>query len=272
MRRILEPRPRGALVLGVLTALAVAANARVAPTPLAGESEQAAAPYAEKVEGTMITLEMMPVPAGTVQSASGRRRVPAFWIMKTELVWDAYDVYVFSLDRPKPGVAADAVARPTKPYVLPGDQFGHSGHPALGMTFQAAEQFARWISVRTGRTYRLPTEAEWERACQAGGHTAVKPETAWYRDNAGARTHKVATRPADAIGLHDLLGNAGEWAVGADGPVVKGGAWNSPAADVSCTARRKQTPAWNATDPNLPKSSWWLSDAPFVGFRLVREP
>jgi formylglycine-generating enzyme required for sulfatase activity len=250
------------------TALAFAGAA-----PLAERTPpQAAGPYAEKVEGTMITLEMMPVPAGTVQSASSRARVPAFWIMKTEVSWDAYDVYVFGLDRPRPGGPADAAARPSKPYVLPGDQFGHSGHPALGMTFQAAEQFAAWISSRTGRKYRLPTEAEWERACQAGASKPASPEAAWFRDNAGARTHKVATRTPDGIGLHDLLGNAGEWVLGADGPVVKGGAWNSPGEEVSCAARRKQTPAWNATDPNLPKSSWWLSDAPFVGFRLIREP
>ncbi len=231
---------------------------------------QAAEPYTEKIAGTTISLEMMPVPAGTVQMPSGRQRVAAFWIMKTELVWEAYDVYVFGLDRPQQNGPADAMARPSKPYVLPGDQFGHSGHPALGMTYQAAQQFAAWISAKTGHTYRLPTEAEWERACQAGGSKAASPENAWYRDNSGARTHKVGTRPADSLGITDLLGNAGEWATGTDGPVMKGGAWNSPPDEVGCAARRKQTPAWQVTDPNDPKSSWWFSDAPFVGLRLVR--
>jgi len=233
---------------------------------------QAPEPYTEKVPGTTIALEMMPVPGGTVQMASGRQRVAAFWIMKTELVWEAYDVYVFGLDRPQSNGPADALARPSKPYVLPGDQFGHSGHPALGMTYQAAEQFAAWISAKTGRKYRLPTEAEWEQACRAGGGTTATAENAWFRDNAGARTHKVGTRPANTFGVTDLLGNAGEWVTASDGPVVKGGAWNSLADEVTCGARRKQTPAWQVTDPNIPKSGWWLSDAPFVGLRLVREP
>lgn len=236
----------------------------------ADDPQQQAGQYSEKV-GMMITLDMMPVPAGTVQLASGRERVAAFWMMKTEVPWDAFDVYVFGLDRTSSSGAVDAVTRPSKPYVLPGDQFGHTGFPALGMTYQAAEQFAAWISAYTGKTYRLPTEAEWEHACRAGENEATA-EAAWFRDNAGRRAHKVATRAADALGVHDLLGNAGEWALGADGPVVKGGAWNSAGGDASCSARLKQTPAWNATDPNLPKSTWWLSDAPFVGFRLIREP
>lgn len=267
---------RGLRRLPVLSVLLVSSTIPAFPSSSFGPgldpSLQAAAPYTEKIPGTTISLEMMPVPAGTVQMPSGRQRVPAFWIMKTELVWEAYDVYVFGLDRPQQNGPADAMARPSKPYVLPGDQFGHSGHPALGMTYQAAEQFAAWISAKTGRTYRLPTEAEWERACRAGDNAAATPETAWYRDNAGARTHKVGTRPADSLGITDLLGNAGEWVNGADGPIVKGGAWNSPADEVGCSVRRKKTPAWQVTDPNDPKSSWWLSDAPFVGLRLVRVP
>ena len=41
---------------------------------------------------------------------------------------------------------------------------------------------------------------------------------------------------------------------------------------VGAASRRVQDASWNETDPQLPKSRWWLSDAPFVGFRLVREP
>jgi formylglycine-generating enzyme required for sulfatase activity len=260
-------RPSALVFVFALTIPAI----RWSPTRTGPDSPvQAAEPYTEKVPGTTISLEMMPVPAGTVQMAAGRQRVDAFWIMRTELVWQAYDVYVFGLDRPQQNGPADAMARPSKPYVLPGDQFGHTGHPALGMTYEAARQFAAWISAKTGKTYRLPTEAEWERACRASDDAAATPDNAWFRDNAGARTHKVATRPANALGITDLLGNAAEWVTAADGPVAKGGAWNSALQDVSCAARLEQTPAWNATDPNDPKSSWWLSDAPFVGIRLVR--
>jgi formylglycine-generating enzyme required for sulfatase activity len=96
---------------------------------------------------------------------------------------------------------------------------------------------------------------------------------AWYAGNAGEKTHPVGSRAADALGVHDLLGNAAEWVDAADdAPVVKGGAFADAAASVRCDARAAQTPAWNISDPQLPKSHWWLSDAPFVGLRLVREP
>jgi hypothetical protein len=70
-----------------------------------------------------------------------------------------------------------------------------------------------------------------------------------------------------------MLGNVAEWVRGADGrPVVKGGSYRDEAKEVHCGARQQQTPEWNANDPQFPKSRWWLLDAEFIGFRLVREP
>jgi hypothetical protein len=54
--------------------------------------------------------------------------------------------------------------------------------------------------------------------------------------------------------------------------VVRGGSWRDAAGQVGPTARARQQEAWNERDPQIPKSSWWLSDGPFVGFRIVREP
>ena len=88
--------------------------------------------------------------------------------------------------------------------------------PAISVAHQAAQAFAVWLSRKTGKNYRLPTEAEWAHAAAlAAGKDAVTPARldalAWHRGNASARTHPVATKSADALGLFDLFGNAAEW-------------------------------------------------------------
>jgi formylglycine-generating enzyme required for sulfatase activity len=249
-----------------LTVFALAAG--LAPVrPAAAQAPAGApspAPYVERIEGTLVTIAMMPVPGARGQT---------FWMSRTEVTWDAYDVFVFGLDRPdSAGGGVDAVSRPSRPYVVPGDRFGHRGYPALAMTYDGAAAFAAWLSARTGRRYRLPTEAEWELACRQDPAPGGLETRAWFGDNAGERTHPVGSLAPNALGLFDLLGNVAEWVTGTDGtPVAKGGAFTDPAAEVACGASKRQTPAWNASDPQLPKSRWWLVDAPFIGFRLVRE-
>lgn len=231
--------------------------------------------YRDTLSGTTVTFEMIPVPGGTVTVQGQAVEVEPLWFGKTELSWDEYDVWAYQLDRPADQPPDfDATARPSKPYVLPGESFGHQGNPALAMTFKAANKYAEWLSEKTGDTYRLPTEAEWEHACKLGKlDNPDLSEVAWYWDNANSQAHKIDSKPADKLGLHNMRGNVKEWVVGYDGnPVTKGGSWVDDAEDVSCEARAQQTPAWNSTDPQLPKSTWWLSDGPFVGFRLVREP
>ena len=97
-----------------------------------------------------------------------------------------------------------------------------------------------------------------------------RTELAWHRGNASARTHPVAARTADALGLFDLFGNAAEWVTTPDGALVtRGGSFRDPVDGVGPEARAVQDESWNERDPQLPKSRWWLSDGPFVGFRLV---
>jgi formylglycine-generating enzyme required for sulfatase activity len=245
-----------------------------------GAAQSGAVPgarYVEKIPGTLITFEMVPVPGGsvTLATADGSRtvQVAPFWMARSETTWDLYDVFVYNFDRSAPRMPGEeAVARPTRPYVLPGDAFGHDGMPALGMSYHAANAFAHWVSVRTGRTYRVPTEAEWEHACRLGGAgDGGSDAIAWTRENAAQRTHAPALKAPDALGLHDMLGNVAEWAAGEDGDsVAKGGAYTDAAERVNCSTRMRQTPAWNEMDPQLPKSRWWLPDATFLGVRLIR--
>ncbi|HEV8265746.1 MAG TPA: SUMF1/EgtB/PvdO family nonheme iron enzyme [Gemmatimonadales bacterium] len=226
------------------------------------------AAYRDSIPGTLVAFDMIPVPP-----PPGDRPI---WIGKTEVTWDEFDVWAVRLDLTPAQQAAgvDATARPSRPYGAPDRGFGHHGYPAIGMTYEAARTYCAWLSAKTGKRYRLPTDAEWTRALDAGGGGADADTThVWHAGNSGGKPHAVATRAPDALGLHDMLGNVAEWVTGPDGqPLVRGGSWADPPASVGPGARARQAPAWNETDPQFPKSRWWLADAPFVGFRVVREP
>ena len=242
---------------------------------------QTAAPgaqaYRETIPGTVVSFEMVPVPGGTVTVAGQKVEVKPFFIGRTEVTWDLYDVFALGLDAPKGGAAADAIARPSQPYGAPDYGWGHAGFPVISVARPAAEAFAVWLSTKTGKNYRLPTEAEWAHAASlAAGKdpmTAARLDgLAWHSGNASARTHPVATKTADALGLFDLFGNAAEWVSFApDAAVTRGGSFRDAPDAIAAGARAVQDDSWNERDPQLPKSRWWLSDGPFVGFRLVRE-
>ena len=241
-------------------------------------------PFVATIPGTAVTFEMRPLPAGQITIADsslpeGKRLVAInpIWIGKTEVTWDEYDLYAFQLEGNAQTGALDAVSRPSKPYGAPDRGFGHKGYAALGVTFHAAQEYCRWLSAKSGRKYRLPTEAEWEYACRAGdlGQFAKEKlaQCAWHWDNAEDKTHPVATKASNAYGLHDMLGNAAEWVSSRNGtPLAAGGSFKSKAAQLDFGTRARQSPSWNMTDPQMPKSKWWLSDAAFVGFRVVCEP
>lgn len=243
----------------------------------------AAQAYRETIAGTVVSFEMVPVPGGKVIVGGQTVEVKPFFIGRTEVTWELYDVFSLGLDVAKGGGGADAIARPSQPYGAPDYGWGHAGHPVISVARQAAQAFAVWLSTKTGKKYRLPTEAEWAHAAalalgKDGAAPARIDALAWHRGNASARTHPVATKTADALGLFDLFGNAAEWVIadsggaGDDAPVTRGGSFRDASEALGPAARAVQDESWNERDPQLPKSRWWLSDGPFVGFRLVREP
>jgi formylglycine-generating enzyme required for sulfatase activity len=286
-------------------------------------------PYTEIIPGTSVKFEMMPIAGGTFtmgtpadeskrsadEGPQHEVRIPPFWMEKFETTWDEYDVFAFSQDLKKgnlPGTAskasvdmqADAVTRPTPPYTDETFGLGREGHPAIDMTHHGAMEYTRWLSAKTGKEYRLPTEAEWEYACRAGSHAAYYfgsdakqlGDYAWYMDNSKERPHEVGKKKPNAWGLYDMLGNVAEWCLDlydkdyyksfkpllpAEAPVlipgaqkyphvVRGGSWDDQADRVRCGARLASTEFWSQQDPQMPQSIWWHTDATFVGFRVVR--
>lgn len=173
----------------------------------------------------------------------------------------------------------DAIARPSKSYILPDLGWGHHGYPAINISFISAQMYCRWLTKATGKKYRLPTEAEWEFACRAGAAGDGKlprpllEKSAWYLGNSDKLSHPVGKKLPNAWKLFDMYGNVGEWATDLEGKsILCGGTFRDLAAHIAATTRRRWTPKWQETDPQLPKSRWWLSDGPFVGFRVVCEP
>ena len=248
-----------------------------AKDPRWGDPPIDALPFVETVPSSIVKLTMRPM---TTWDADDRARV--IWFAETETTWDAYDVYFLRLDeQPLVSGATDAITRPTFPYSPPDLGWGHSGYPVIGVTFHAATKYCEWLSKKTGRAYRLPTAAEWRAATveTCGSDGEPRPRTHWFADNAGEKTQPVARLSPNHLGLYDIVGNVAEWGVGDDGKsVVLGGSFRTDLAAISDDEADRalwwgepQTREWNANDPAFPKSRWWLSDAPFVGFRVVCE-
>ncbi|MDQ3011451.1 MAG: formylglycine-generating enzyme family protein, partial [Acidobacteriota bacterium] len=86
--------------------------------------------------------------------------------------------------------------------------------PVEGISWNEAKDFCRKLSEKTSKTYRLPSEAEWEYACRAGTTGAYAGDLdamAWYSNNAGGKTHPVGQKQANPFGLFDMHGNVYEW-------------------------------------------------------------
>lgn len=272
--------------------------------------------YTEQIPGSDFGLDMIPVTGGTFypgNASNGTNRFAAkispFWMGKFEITWELYEQYLLSDQLDQVDVRfdpafADAVSMPSLPYIDPVSGMERGNHPVINVTQFAALSFTRWLTLKTGNFYRLPTEAEWEYACRAGSETRYhfgdSPDElgryAWYSENSGNEYHPVGTKEPNAWGLYDMAGNVAEWALDQYVPdladlfnesekvtdpwtkptsleprVVRGGSWQHKADEVSCTSRIQSDPgSWKRDDPQIPQSIWWNTNAPFVGFRVVR--
>lgn len=231
-----------------------------------------AEPFTQKIPDTLVEFEMRPVAGGTVSLGDQKVEVKPFYMAKTETTWDMFDAFLLS-GKPSPKYdqtefAPDAISRPSRAYNLSDLGWGHEGYPVINVSSLNVTMFCRWLSKETGRTYRLPTEAEWQLAAQAemGGDADA---IAWHAGNADGTTHPVGKKAPNAHGLHDLFGNVGEWATRGEGFVLCGPTLDDSAGDVKRGVRRLYDISWQENDPQLPKSRWWLSNGHFAGFRLV---
>ena len=162
---------------------------------------------------------------------------------------------------------------------------GYDKHPVIYVSWFGAKAYCAWLSRKTGRKYRLPTEAEWEYAARGGtlskGFLYAGSEdlnkVAWFSENSSSKTHFVGQKEANELGLYDLSGNVWEWCsdwygdypaggkpekdpvgpVSGSRRVVRGGSWNDGAGNCRVSRRRSYTPGYRYD---------------LIGFRLASSP
>lgn len=336
MKRLLQYLAISVIFSATLSALICYQPARLAadnqpmiePLKHKAFTEQVKGDEKSEAKGMESKFDMVPIPGGTFLMGSpdkeaGRSadegpqhmvKIRPFWMGKTEVTWDEFEVYQKEMGVPNPEEndkrqKADAITGPTPPYV---DQYyghGDKGHPALCMTHHSAMEYCRWLTKKTGRLYRLPTEAEWEYACRAATETAYffgddpkkLDQYGWYVKNAAPKpdedpqTHKVATKKPNPWGLYDMYGNVNEWCLDhyqkdayttfakdklSISPVIiptdkrfshvaRGGSWSDEADRCRSAARRGSDKSWIKDDPQRPQSIWWLTRFDVIGFRVI---
>ena len=215
--------------------------------------------YTEYIPGTAVSFDMQAIPGGTFTMGSPEDEsfrdpdegpqveveLDSFYMARVETTWDAYLAFftaTMSEGRPDnygripPSEMVDGITGPTPPYGNPGQGWGRGDRPAITMTHYAARIYCEWLSEKTGKNYRLPTEAEWEYATRAGTESAYFFEGSpkdysekgllpsifgvdtttissyvIYTMNSGAKTQPPEKVNPNPWGLKNTLGNVDEF-------------------------------------------------------------
>ncbi len=270
---------------------AAAARSRIAsltrsaaPAPAASVSTPSASSLSdvETFRDCSDCPQMVSIPSGSFMmgspaSETGRdddegpqRRVsvPAFAAGKYEVTWSEWDRCV----------AAGSCAS------LKADGFGGGSRPVTNVSWNEAVAYAKWLSNKTGQTYRLLSEAEWEYAARAGSSArwsfgdkeSSLGSYGWYSSNSGSGTHAVGTKTANAFGLFDMHGNVWEWVQDCSAGNYSAGQPSNGSAYTSgsCSYRVLRGGSW-AGDPQYLRSADRNGDVPTIrgnalGFRVAR--
>ncbi|NQU86630.1 MAG: SUMF1/EgtB/PvdO family nonheme iron enzyme [Mariniphaga sp.] len=298
--------------------------------------------YTEQIPNTTISFNMKAIPEGSFKIGSPDSeplrdtdegpvkevKIGSFFMAEVEVSWNEFLAFYTATasegrstdtEGSRLNAEVDAITGPTPPYGQPDQNWGMGKRPAITMSFEAAETYCKWLSQVTGKTYRLPTEAEWEYACRGGiespyffegspkdfsqkglfqkifGNTSdAINKYIIFKENSELKTQEPGLVEANPFGLKNMLGNAAEYcsdwyapdaysklsdgAINPKGPssgeehVIRGGSFKSEVEDIRNASRDyTRTEAWLKTDPQMPKSKWWLSDCNFIGFRVVCE-
>ena len=217
--------------------------------------------YKERVPKSSVSFNMIAIPGGKFKMGSPEDEpfrksnegpvkeveLSPFFMAEIEVTWDEYMTFYVqtaaegrSTDteglRNKIAAGTDAISGATPPYGQPDQGWGMGQRPAISFSYHAAETYCKWLSAVTGKTYRLPTEAEWEYACRAGAEgpyffpgdpekyekrgfrakiskndTTVINTYIIYKGNSPSKTQTPDRVKPNPFGLRNMAGNVAEF-------------------------------------------------------------
>ena len=220
-----------------------------------------------------ISIDMVRVEAGTFKmGATAEMKNP--WVLEkpTHKVTLTNDYYIGKYEVTQ---ALWQAVMGSNPSYFKGDNL-----PVEQVSWNDCQEFLSKLNRITGKTFRLPTEAEWEyaarggkksRGCQYSGSNNLS-DVAWYWDNSGSKTHAVGSKQSNELGIYDMSGNVWEWCQDWHGRYSKSSQTN-PTGATSGSGRVSRGGCWIG-DAGLCRSSYRSDDAPDdrnsdLGFRLV---
>lgn len=216
--------------------------------------------FVETLPDSRVSFKMIAIPEGsfiigTPEYESFRNedegpqkeiKLSKFWMGEIEVSWNEYQLFLKEAGvqgrtedqfiNTEKNNDVDAISGPTPPYGNPDQGWGKGTRPAITMTHTAALKYCEWLSEKTGKKYRLPTEAEWEYACRGGsespyffeGDPSSYSETGFwngifgydttvinsyviYKSNSKSRTDKPERVLPNPFGLRNMSGNVKEF-------------------------------------------------------------
>jgi formylglycine-generating enzyme required for sulfatase activity len=161
---------------------------------------------------------------------------------------------------------------------------GSENLPIVGISWNDAVAYCQWLSKKTNKKYRLPTEAEWEFAAKggnqnksftySGSNTAI--DVAWYNSNSDNKFHPVGQRKANELGIYDMSGNVWEWCSdGYDENYYKISPAQNPIGSNSSSTKVLRGGSWNYNSNLCRPSTRNGANSPsfrgyYFGFRVAR--